>query len=66
MLLMTPQANTIRAWIMAKYEEEKALLRAKLRESLSSIHISFDFWTSTNQLALMAVVAHYVDADFKI
>jgi hypothetical protein len=64
---LLPSGNTIRAWILTKYELQKANLKTQLRKnSLSMIHISFDLWTSSNSKALMAVVAHYTDRQYKI
>lgn len=62
-----PTGNTIRAWIIERYTREKAKLKDELhQEAISMIHISFDLWTSTNSLALMAVVAHYIDSNYKV
>jgi hypothetical protein len=32
-----------------------------LQESSGMIHLSFDLWTSSNYMSIMAVVAHYCD-----
>ena len=64
---LLPSGNTIRKWIIAKYEEEKGRIKREIREdSLSNIHISFDLWTSTNQMAMMAIVAHYTNQSFQV
>lgn len=34
-----------------------------MRTSISNIHISFDMWTSPNDLAMLSVFAHYLDKD---
>ena len=42
-------------------------MKAKLHdEAIGQIHISFDLWTSLNGLALMAVVAHFTDKDYRV
>jgi len=64
---MIPTGNTIRKWILDLYETKKAILKAKLHdEAIGQIHISFDLWTSLNGLALMAVVAHFTDKDYRV
>jgi hypothetical protein len=61
-----PCGNTIRGWILAEYNFQKARMKTRLKEDcLGKIHISFDFWTSPNSMALMAVIAHYCDRDYK-
>ncbi len=52
---------------MERYAREKAKLKNKLyKDTLNIIYISFDLWTSINSLILMAVVAHYVNSNYKI
>jgi hypothetical protein len=64
---MIPTRNTIRRWILDLYEMKKASLKAKLHdEAIGQIHILFDLWTSLNSLALMAVVAHFTDKDYRV
>ena len=62
-----PKASrTIRAWLMEAYSREKAELKRKLIEdTLSSIHISFDLWTSPNYLTIMSVHAYWIDLQGK-
>lgn len=59
---MIPTRNIIRRWILNLYETKKASLKAKLGQ----IHISCDLWTSPNSLALMAVIAHFADKDYRV
>lgn len=35
-------------------------------EAVSKIHLSADLWTSPNQKGLLAVIAHFVDRDFRL
>lgn len=64
---MLPTGNTIRSWIMDEYDVKKAKLKSKLREdSVGLVHISFDLWTSPNAKALMAVVAHYTNRQYRV
>jgi len=43
------------------YNEYKAIKAAELQAVQGMIHFSFDLWTSPNHLALMGIVAHYID-----
>ena len=55
-------AGTVRNWLMTEFDGAKTEIKRQLREDpVSRIHISFDMWTSENQLALMGIVAHYLD-----
>lgn len=54
-------ADTIRNWVLTRYQAAKAELRLKLAKSRSLITISLDCWTSPNKLAIIAVVAHWAD-----
>jgi ABC-type enterochelin transport system permease subunit len=53
--------NTIRSYIIEMYNEYKAIKAAELQAVQGMIHFSFDLWTSPNHLALMGIVAHYID-----
>jgi hypothetical protein len=43
------------------FESKKADIRKGLDEALTSIHISFDLWTSPNHLAFIAIFAHFLN-----
>lgn len=55
-------ASTVRGWIMAAYEKEKAAVRVELKRSISNVHLSFDGWTSPNNYTILSVFAHFIDA----
>jgi hypothetical protein len=57
--------KTVKDWIMKGYRIHKAKVKQELQDSVSKIHISFDLWTSGNCLSLNAIVAHFVNAEFK-
>lgn len=60
-------ANTVRKWIMEDYEMKKATLITDIQlNTESAINVSFDLWTSSNSLAFMAVVIHYIDKSYKV
>src|SRR2546429_8651196 len=54
-------SNTIRNWIIEDYRQAQMELRSALHKSDGQIHLSFDAWTSPNSLAMMGVVAHWMD-----
>ena len=49
------------------FETKKELIQQEIADALTSIHISFDLWTSPNQRAFMSVFAHFLNAigDYK-
>lgn len=51
---------------MKAFHDRKVLLAENMREARSNIHLSFDMWTSSNSLAFVAVVAHYIDDNLKL
>lgn len=63
---ITSDGSTIRAWILAEFEIQQAVVKAALQSARSKIHLSFDLWSSPNGLALLGVVAHYLGRDLKV
>ena len=57
---------TTRDWIIHAFQQAKGEIRRNLSMSKSRISISFDGWKSNNELDLLAVIAHYIDRDYKI
>ena len=57
--------STVRGWILAEYQEQKAIVRKELAKALTNIHLSFDTWTSPNRLSILGVHGHYIDASGK-
>lgn len=53
--------NTIQNWIMEDYRQTQMELRNALHKSYGQIHLSFDAWTSPNSLAMMGVIAYWID-----
>ncbi|KJZ70066.1 hypothetical protein HIM_10549 [Hirsutella minnesotensis 3608] len=53
--------NTLRALVLEAFNKRKEHLKEVLARSVSKIHFSFDLWTSPNHLALLGVVAHFID-----
>ena len=59
--IIPSSSNTIRAWILEAFKERKAKMIEVFGRSKSMVHFSFDLWTSPNHLALLGIVAHYID-----
>lgn len=58
--LLPKAASTLRQWVKDGFES-KERLRQDMREARSNISLSFDLWTSPNYLAILGVVAHFID-----
>lgn len=43
------------------FKTKKEVIRRELETAFSTIHLSFDLWTSPNRYAFMAVVAHFIN-----
>ena len=56
-------SNTIREWVLRQYKSRKETMKSKIHSARSKIHISCDLWTSPNSLAILGVIAHYIDKD---
>jgi hypothetical protein len=55
--------DTMKRFILKDFEQRNEMVKEDLRLPKSKIHISFDLWTSTNKLAMLGVVAHYLMKD---
>jgi len=58
--------NTTRQWVVQAYEQHQPIIKASLAAAKSRITLSFDGWTSTSQLDVLGVTAHYLDKDFNV
>ena len=59
-------ANTSRADIIKCFEVAKLTIKENLSTARSKIHLSFDLWSSPNYKAMMAIVAHWTNCEFKV
>lgn len=68
MATLLPHADsTLMRWIVEAFQENLGGIRTRLLcEAISKIHLSADLWTSPSHQGLVAVVAHFVDSDFKL
>lgn len=58
--------TTIKNWLLKEFKRKKAILRKELQNSKSLIHLSFDGWTSPNNMGLIGVVAHYMASNGEV
>ena len=64
--LLPESADAVKNWITMEYETRKTLLKREFQVSRSKIHITFDLWTSPNNIALLSIIAHFVDTSGKL
>ncbi len=58
--------STIRARMMSLYEEGQRRIYLVLQDALSSIHISYDVWTSPNDLEILGIVSHLTNEERRL
>lgn len=58
--------SSIPAMITRSYEANKTLLKEKLRDATSLIHLAIDVWSSPNRKNFLAIVAQFVDQSFTL
>jgi hypothetical protein len=59
--LFPKSASTIRRLVDQLYEEELVVMKQVLALTPHKVHLSFDLWTSPNRMALLGIVAHFLD-----
>jgi hypothetical protein len=59
--ILPTASNTIRKYIIEMYMARKKEKLEELAKVKGMIHFSFDLWTSPNHLALIGIIAHYVN-----
>jgi hypothetical protein len=64
--LMPASHTTVRKWMIESFYTNKSKIRTRLHQARSNIHLSFDLWTSGNYYSFNAIIAHFVDTDYKI
>src|SRR5579859_7759928 len=57
--------DTVRSWILARFNQARDEIKEHLAMAASIIHISCDMWSSPNNYALLRVVAHWTDPDHR-
>jgi hypothetical protein len=56
--------NTCRADIMNCFQSAKQTIKESVRNAKSRI-LSFDLWTSPNYKAILAIVGHWINSEYK-
>jgi hypothetical protein len=51
----------VQKWVIRQYEALKDIVKTSLHKALSKIHLCIDLWTSPNSLAILGIVARYID-----
>jgi hypothetical protein len=45
---------------MRTYNVEKLRIKTEVQSALSKVHFTIDLWTSSNYLAIIGMIAHYI------
>jgi hypothetical protein len=56
-----PSRTTLSRWVGRAYDQQFVAVKEVVRSAATRINLSFDLWTSHNQLALLGLVAHFLD-----
>jgi len=56
--------NTLASRISAEFELDRAQLVEELAASSNAVALSLDGWTSSNDVSILAVIGHWLSADF--
>lgn len=63
---LTPLGHTsLRQELTAMYKVRKQVVKKELDQATTAIHISFDLWTSPNQMAIIALFGHFLDEQYR-
>lgn len=64
--LLPNSGLTIWARIMSLYEKGQRRIYLVLQEALSSIHISYNGWTTPNTIGIFGIVGHFTDKEGRL
>lgn len=56
-----PSRTTLSRWVGKAYDQQFVAVKEVVQSAATRINLSFDLWTSHNQLALLGLVAHFLD-----
>ena len=56
-----PSRTTLSRWVARAYDQQLEVVKEVVRSAATRVNLSFDLWTSQNQLALLGLVAHFID-----
>jgi len=55
--------DTVRTWAINRFKAARNIIKLRLHEAISKIHISCDMWSSPNGHSMLGVVAHWCEQD---
>jgi len=58
--------DTIRNWILTEFKRRQNEIKFQLQASKGLIHLSFDLWTSPNQLSIVGIHGHFMSPQYKV
>lgn len=56
-----PSRTSISRWIAQAYDQQLGVVTETLASAITKISLSFDMWTSGSNVALLGIVAHFID-----
>ena len=63
---LLPTRLTLRRWVLSTFDENKVTIAMHLAAAKSHISISFDGWTSPNNISFLGIVAHWSDEEYNL
>ncbi|KAI7202365.1 hypothetical protein KC316_g1835 [Hortaea werneckii] len=63
---LLPTARTVSSWLLKTMRDRKPEVKASLLKAHSAINISFDAWSTPNDLSLLGIVAHWINEKKKL
>jgi hypothetical protein len=61
---LLPESHTkIQEWLIRQFQAGKEQIKQLLQLARTAIHLSLDMWTSTNHLAILGIIAHYISEE---
>lgn len=60
-----PSHTSISRWVAKAYEQQLGVATETLAPAITKVSLSFDLWTSGTSVALLGVMAHFIDAEGK-
>lgn len=57
--------TSISRWIAQAYKQQLGVVTETLASAITKVSLSFDLWTSGTSVALLGIMAHFIDAEGK-
>jgi len=58
--------TTVSSWVIRQFQDRKGDMAQQIQSARSKIHISCDLWTSPNSLAILGIIAHFINENGKL